>query len=305
MAWAYRFLATWRNRAPSLLPSYLAKFCTAFLACTLSVAPTHGKLAAGATPHLRIHQHSGCAHDLRQRAEQQSSRAISPPRLRGEHPSHDASLLALHRDAKGATAETLTVSAHSGCGAPSGATPGGGLPSLVQLTPSSAASSPTCPLSSTRVGPGSPSGVSILPGGVAGRVAAEGRRGQMQTAGLFREKDERTSNVVPRRLTENVYQRRQHNCPTRSKPLVRYVELRRLTQIQQIIPRQKNFYMLMQLDRQNSRQRHDGSSCRLSSQLSARRIAARVFVQQRNLVRRPRLLCLIFDSTNYFPHVRS
>ena len=97
-------------------------------------------------------------HDLRQRAEQLPSRAISLPLPRGEHP---LSMLLCW-------GSTVTQRA---CirGNPHGLGGHTGLPSPVQPTPSSAARSPTCPLSSMggasvpKVGPWSASGMSILP----------------------------------------------------------------------------------------------------------------------------------------------
>ena len=49
-----------------------------------------------------------------------------------------------------------------------------------------------------------------------------------------------TSSVEPSRPFDHEYQLRQYHCPARPKPLARSVEPSRLTQRQQIIPRQEN-----------------------------------------------------------------
>ena len=120
------------------------------------------------------------------------------------------------------------------------------------------------------------SGISMLFGGVSDRFVAAGRlKCQQVVSSLIQ--GEQTSNVEPSRPSEHVYQRRQHHCPTGSKPGARCVELRSLTQTQQIISRQKILDVFpqilihspraknqMQLGPQNSTQRHDGSSFGLS-----------------------------------------
>ena len=100
---------------------------------------------------------------------------------------------------------TLTVSTLSGRGegwrTASRATPGGGLLSPVQPTPSSAASSPTCPLSSasggwvTRVAPESASGKIIPSVGAGDASVPVGRHGQVfEARSLFGHRVRRRQN---------------------------------------------------------------------------------------------------------------
>ena len=128
-------------------------------------------------------------HDLRQLAEQLPSRAISRPRPKGEHPPPNASLLELHRDTTGPHWRKPSRSRHFPAVGKDDELLRGHTWRRVSFFaptyPSSAASSPTRKLSSGCARVPTTSAVSTRLGGVAGRVVAAGRHGQVQAAGFF------------------------------------------------------------------------------------------------------------------------